>query len=81
MDVEYVSELFIGMAAGPQDKKKLLDDFYESFEMEMPDGSLWEGDFRKTRSLIERVFSPSEIRKWSGKSDFYSLFFGVQRFA
>jgi len=73
-DVEYISELFIGMLAGPQDKKKDLDSYYEDFEAEFPGGPELAERFRKTRGLIEDVFSASDIRKWSGKSDFYSLF-------
>ena len=73
-DVEYVSELFVGLMAGPQDKKKTLDSFYEEFETDLPESTELEEQFRKTRFLIERVLAPNEIRKWSGKSDFYTLF-------
>jgi hypothetical protein len=27
-DVEYITELFVGLVGGPQDKKKALDDYY-----------------------------------------------------
>jgi hypothetical protein len=73
-DVEYISELFVGMIAGPQDKKKTLDDYYDSFEQGMPKEHEWVRRFRSTRELIELVFSPEELRYWSGKSDFYTLF-------
>ena len=36
-DVEYVSELFVGSIAGPQDKKKSLDEYFENFDSEMPE--------------------------------------------
>src|SRR5262245_43416129 len=73
-DVEYISELFIGLVAGPQDKKSTLDDYYDDYEAEMPEASRWEQRFARTRQMLESVLSEKEIRAWSGKSDFYSLF-------
>lgn len=73
-DVEYVSELFIGLIAGPQDKKKTLDDYYRDYESAMPEESTWALRFKKNRALVESVLSENEIRSWSGKSDFYTLF-------
>lgn len=79
-DVEYISELFVGLIAGPQDKKKTLDSFYEEFETDMPDSAELAEQFSKTRLLIERVLAPSDIRKWGGKSDFYTLFLAFSGF-
>jgi hypothetical protein len=76
-DVEFVSELFVGMVAGPQDKKKTLDDYYSNFEASMPEKSAWMRRFEATRDLIRTLFSPDEIRSWSGKSDFYTLFLAL----
>lgn len=73
-DVEYVSELFINMMAGPQDKKKTLDDYYETFENDFPDRRVWAPRFKQTLELVASIFDESEIRGWSGKSDFYTLF-------
>ncbi len=73
-DVEYVSELFVGLVAGPQDKKKSIDEFYRDFETDMPEGATWASRFRRTRELMVETLSESEIRAWSGKSDFYTLF-------
>ena len=73
-DVEFVSELFVGLIAGPQDKKKSLDEYYENFDAKMPQQSEWVQKFEQTRDLIESVLSAEEIVRWSGKSDFYTLF-------
>lgn len=73
-DVEYISELFISLMAGPQDKKKTIDQYYSDFENSFPDKHVWEGQFKQTRDLIEKILEPEEMRAWSGKSDFYTLF-------
>jgi hypothetical protein len=73
-DVEFISELFVGLVAGPQDKKKSLDEYYGNFDGSMPLESEWVQSFEGTRDLIRSLLSEDEIRAWSGKSDFYSLF-------
>lgn len=73
-DVEFVSELFVAMMAGPQDKKRTLEQYYEDFENDFPDRDRWARSFRDTRSLLEGVMDAAQIRAWSGRSDFYSLF-------
>jgi hypothetical protein len=76
-DVEFISELFIGLIAGPQDKKKSLDEYYTNFDAQMPQESEWCQTFRQTRDLLESLLSTDEIRDWSGKSDFYTLFLAL----
>lgn len=73
-DVEFISELFIGMIAGPQDKKGTLDEYYSNFEASMPKKSEWVAKFEATLDLIKDTLSEAAIRSWSGKSDFYTLF-------
>jgi hypothetical protein len=73
-DVEFISELFVGMIAGPQDKKRSLDEYYSNFDGSMPLESEWVTSFNATRDLIRAVLPPEEMRSWAGKSDFYSLF-------
>jgi len=80
-DVEYISELFIGLLAGPQDKKKSLDDYYEDYDSEMPEANEWARKFRSNRDLLTYALKPSAIRAWSGKSDFYSLFHAFGAFS
>lgn len=76
-DVEYISELFVGLIAGPQDKKTTLDEYYENYDSSMPDKSKWVSHFEDTLELIQRTLSPEQIRQWSGKSDFYTLFLAM----
>lgn len=76
-DVEFISELFVGLVAGPQDKKKSLDEYYENFDGSMPHESEWVRTFDATRDLIETLFPAEEIRRWNGKSDFYTLFLAL----
>lgn len=76
-DVEFVSELFVGMIAGPQDKKGSLDEYYANFDASMPKKSEWVEQFEATLELIKSLFLPDAIRSWSGKSDFYTLFLAV----
>ena len=76
-DVEYISELFIGLIAGPQDKKKSIDKYYEDFDAAMPNQSEWVEKFEHTRDFIKKLFPAPELKRWSGKSDFYTLFLAV----
>lgn len=76
-DVEFVSELLIGLVAGPQDKKKSIDEYYVNYDGSMPEKSTWLNHFERTLELIQKTLSPQAIRKWSGKSDFYTLFLAM----
>lgn len=73
-DVEYVGELLVALMAGPQDKKRTLDQYYIDYENGFPEKDRWCHAFRDTRSLVEMILGPDGTRRWSGKSDFYSLF-------
>jgi Protein of unknown function DUF262 len=72
-DVEFVSELFVALMAGPQDKKLTLEQYFEDFET-FPDRNTWVARFHKTRELLCSILEPEDVRAWNGKSDFYSLF-------
>jgi Protein of unknown function DUF262 len=73
-DVEFVSELFVAMVAGPQNKKDTLDSYYEDYESEMPEGEAWQTQFLAAQSMLTSVLEQDDVRAWSGRSDFYSLF-------
>jgi hypothetical protein len=73
-DVEFVSELFVATIAGPQNKKDTLEEYFVDYEHDMPDATKWSERFEGTRDLIAQVLSRDDVRSWSGKSDFYSLF-------
>lgn len=76
LDVEYVSELLVGLMAGPQDKKKTLDDFYYDYDADFPEASQWRRRFVTTRDVVEDILE-DDIRRWRSKSEFYSLFLAV----
>jgi hypothetical protein len=73
-DVEFVSELLVGLMAGPQEKKQTLDGFYEDFDKQFPDRSYWEQIYYDTRELIDNVLGTANVRRWKSRSEFYSLF-------
>lgn len=73
-DVEYISELFVAMMAGPQNKKLTLEQYYIDFDRDFPELTELRRRFNDTRSIIESVLDSKQIRLWSGKSDFYTLF-------
>jgi hypothetical protein len=80
-DIEFISELFIGIMAGPQNKKESLDEYYETYERVFSEKAKYAKQFRNTRALISDVFDPSAVQDWSGKSDFYSLFLSFAKHA
>ena len=73
-DVEYVSELLIVLMAGPQDKKKTIEDYYADYDASFPEKATWLSRFKKTQQLLSSLLTPEQIKSWNGKSDFYSLF-------
>jgi|SRR5579864_427625 len=76
-DVEFISELFVALIAGPQDKKNTLDEYYGNFDGAMPEQTEWIARFERTRDFIRTLLNPEEIRAWNGKSDFYTLFLAM----
>ena len=73
-DVEFVSELIIGLMAGPQDKKKVLDMYFADYDDDFPEADEWKKMYRDTCQLLDDVLGIEGIRAWRGKSDFYTLF-------
>jgi hypothetical protein len=78
-DVEFVSELLIGLMHGPQEgSANSIDEYYrqyEDYELEFPGQGEAKQRFRDTLETIERVLP--EIRttpRWSNGADFYTLF-------
>ena len=81
LDVEFVSELLVGLMAGPQEKKKTLDDFYDDYESAFPDEERYSTLFKRTRSLIQEVLNPDQLYEWTGRSDFYTIFLAFGKLA
>jgi hypothetical protein len=73
LDVEYISELAVGVLHGPQDKKKKLDDYYQRYETTFEEKDIVRETFQKTTAEISVVLNVRGTR-WRRKSDFYSLF-------
>lgn len=80
-DIEYVSELIIGVLHGPQGgSPRIIDDYYaqfEDYEDEFPGQRKAERIFRQTLAFISSLFDDLREMRWSNKSDFYSLFVAV----
>lgn len=73
IDVEFVSELLVGLMAGPQDKKSTIDEYFEDYDSEFDDEAFWRREFKRTKELIDDLFEIG-IGRWRSKSEFYSLF-------
>lgn len=81
-DVEFVSELLIGVLHGPQGgSAQVIDEYYEQYED-------YEDEFpgqRKARKLfnnvlvtIQKIFPDiKNTTRWSNKADFYTLFLAI----
>jgi hypothetical protein len=78
-DAEFVSELFVGLMAGPQNKKDTLDNYYIDYQNEFEDEERQKNRFKKTLGLLRTILvDDKDVRAWNGKSDFYSLFLAVE---
>ena len=78
LDVEFISELLIGLLAGPLDKKKGLEEYYADYDDDFPDRDLWEDRFRQTRDLTAAVLG-GRFGGWNSKTEYYSLFLACGR--
>lgn len=77
LDIEFISELFIGVMHGTQNKKDSLDKFYELYEGEIPNKQKWVSLFESTRMNISRALPNIRETRFCQKSDFYSLFLAM----
>ncbi len=74
LDVEFISELAVGILHGLQNKKLTLDKYYELYESEFPERSKLKEVFDLVlREIVNTVPLISDTR-WSKKTDFYTLF-------
>ncbi|MCJ1688152.1 DUF262 domain-containing protein [Rathayibacter sp. VKM Ac-2927] len=74
LDVEFISELAIGIMHGPQNKKISLERWYAVYETEYEERQRTESIFRSTLGEIDRLLPEISRTRWSKKSDFYTLF-------
>jgi hypothetical protein len=77
-DVEYMSELLIGVLHGPQGgASAVIDSYYtqyEDYDDEFPGQRKAEKLFRETMGLIQMVLPGIRETRWQNKTDFYTLF-------
>jgi hypothetical protein len=78
-DIEFMSDLLIGLIHGPQGgSAKILDDYYEMYEAyedEIPGQAKLRHLFDETLLAIKSIFpNISQVDRWSNRADFYSLF-------
>ncbi len=74
-DVQFVSDLFISMMHGIQDKTKEMDKYYEDYEEKgFPEKTKWHRLFQNILDTITAIFPDVRETRWRNKSDFYTLF-------
>lgn len=77
-DVEFVSELLIGILHGPQGgSSRIVDAYYkqyEDYEYEFPDQTRIRRLFERTLDISQRILPDIKETRWSNISDFYTLF-------
>jgi hypothetical protein len=77
-DVEFVSELLIGVMHGPQGgSAAIIDQYYaeyEDYEDEFPQQRSTVKSFQKTIEFTQTLLPDIKSTRWGNKTDFYSLF-------
>jgi hypothetical protein len=80
-DVEYVSELMIGVLHGPQGgSAAIVDSYYqqyEDYEDVFPNQKRMQRVFDNALQAIQSVLPDIKEKRWSNKSDFYTLFVAI----
>jgi hypothetical protein len=74
LDVEFISELAVGVLHGPQNKKNTLDRWYRVYEEEFPQRTQLESTFTSVLGELGQVIPEMRTTRWSRSSDFYTLF-------
>ncbi|MEM7247040.1 MAG: DUF262 domain-containing protein [Acidobacteriota bacterium] len=76
IDAEFISELLVGLMAGPLDKKGRLDDYYQEYDDEFADRDYWLQLMEETRLQVDS-FLRGDFSGWRSKTEFYTLFLAV----
>jgi hypothetical protein len=83
-DIEFISELVIGVLHGPQGgSSKIVDEYYgqyEDYDDEFPNQRKAERTFKETLGVIQELLPDIKDTRWGNKTDFYSLFVAVAGF-
>ncbi len=78
-DSEYISELFIAMMHGIQQKEQdQIDKYYKLYDEKFPDREEKRKEFEAIERLVKEIFGNDLVKtRWHGKADFYSLFLAL----
>jgi hypothetical protein len=76
-DVQFISDLFISMMNGIQDKTKEMDNYYEFYETNFQDKNKWLKRFLDIMGMITKIFIDIRTTRWKNKSDYYTLFLAL----
>lgn len=80
-DVEFVSELLIGVLHGPQGgSSRTIDEYYsnyEDYDDEFPEQRIVRRLYGQSMEVIQRVLPSIKKLRWSNKTDFYTLFVAI----
>lgn len=80
-DVEFMSELLIGVMHGPQGgSPKIIDEYYkqyEDYEDQFPYQQRTERLFHATLETIQKILPEIKETRWGNKTDFYTLFIAL----
>jgi hypothetical protein len=74
LDAEFVSELAVAVLNGLQNKKKLLEEFYQQYETSFEDEDRLRSIFRQTLGELQQILPNIASIRWRKKSDFYTMF-------
>ncbi len=77
-DIEFISELLIGLMDGPQGGGgQVIDDYYrqmEVYEDEFPDQKQVKRLYDRTLTAMQSILTEIKKTRWRNRTDFYSLF-------
>lgn len=74
LDVEFISELAVGLMHGPQNKKQTLEQYFIVYETRFEKQSYIKNAFRTILGELAQVLPELPNTRWRKKSDFYTLF-------
>ena len=80
-DLEFVSELVIGVLHGPQGGRAAdIDEYYiqyEDYETEFPEQKRAKRTYDRTLEIIKELFPSIKDFRWGNRTDFYTLFIAI----
>ena len=80
-DVEYMSDLLIGVMHGPQGgAAKIIDEYYarfEDYDDEFPDQRRTLRRFHQSLKVIKELFPSLNETRWQNRTDFYTLLVAI----